>query len=166
MEDHCRNKERHLSGEIFQGLAKNISLTSWHIPWRSVHVTNSGHYTRQTMPSLHSLTAASSVKGDTLLPGPFPPSDRIFMFKDQFNVTARYYHCSENFCSISILIDGPNYQHQQYKEQHHYWLLLWLQITFIYLRSSDQAPHNTLQTGHFIKCFQKFNQGRLIPTHF
>ena len=45
MEDHCRNKERHLSGEIFQGLAKNISLTSWHIPRRSVRVTNSGHYT-------------------------------------------------------------------------------------------------------------------------
>ena len=35
----------------------------------------------------------------------------------------------------------------------------------LYLRSSDQpAPHNTLQTGHFIKCFQKFNQGRLLLT--
>ena len=67
MEDHCRNKERHLSGEIFQGLAKNISLTSWHIPWRSVHVTNSGHYTRQTMPSLQSLTAASSAKRGRIL---------------------------------------------------------------------------------------------------
>lgn len=118
---------------------------------------------RQCHPALTDCRLLSK-GGIILLPGPFPPSDRIFMFKDQFNVTARYYHCSENFCSISILIDGPNYQHQQYKEQHHYWLLLWLQITFIsqIIRSARSTQHSANRA--FYQMLSKIQSGEAI-TH-
>ena len=64
------------------------------------------------------------------------------------NVTERYYHCSEKFCSIRRLIHGPNYQHQQYKEQHHYWLLLWLRS---HLYISDQQINSTHSIQHSAK---------------